>query len=464
MRDMKRPDTILIIDDDAGLGDTLQDILVSEGYDAVWVGNGADGVALAEERSFDFVLLDLLLPDLSGVDVLDRIVERSPFTTVIMMSGHGTISTALEATRKGAYDWLEKPFSTERVLLTIQRAAERRKLQSENDQLLSEVKDKYHMVGVSRSMQRIFAVIDKVAVQKSTVLITGESGTGKELVARAIHLNSERASAPFIKVNSAAIPDTLIESELFGHRKGSFTHAVSDKKGKFLQADGGTLFLDEIGDLSPSAQAKVLRALEYGEIETIGADRPQQVDVRIIAATNKNLGEMITANRFREDLYHRINLIEIGIPPLRRRAADIPPLLTWFSQEYARQNNRPELKFTAGAITALQSYQWPGNVRELRALVERLFIFSDTQTVSGPAVFAVLNQTPPAAALEGDLDYHEAKKQFEKQYIHNKLMQNGWNVSQTAADMHVARSFLYKKMDEFNLEKVSPVQDGGVRM
>lgn len=453
---------ILVVDDDAELGDTLKDILSGEGYEAAWVGNGADAVAMAEEKAFDFVLLDLLLPDLSGVEVLDRIRAVSPLTTVIMMSGHGTIKTALDATRKGAYDWLEKPFSTERVLLTLQHAAEGSRLRHEKYALLSEVKERYQMIGVSAAMKYIFAIIDKVAEKKSTVLITGETGTGKELVARAIHLNSDRASAPFVKVNSAAIPDTLIESELFGHRKGAFTHAVADKKGKFMQADGGTLFLDEIGDLSTDAQAKVLRALEYGEIETVGAEITSHVDVRIIAATNKNLPEMIAANRFREDLYHRINLIEIPIPPLRRRTDDIPPLLTWFSQEYARQNNKPELRFSADAETALQSYAWPGNVRELRAFVERLFIFSNTETVNGPDVFAALNQTPGTVSEEDNLDYHAAKKQFQKHYIHNKLIENEWNVSRTAEEIHVARSFLYKKIDEFDLERSSSEGDGPV--
>ncbi|MCK5148000.1 sigma-54-dependent Fis family transcriptional regulator [bacterium] len=452
MNDLKR---ILIVDDDAELGDTIKDILLSNGYDAQWVGNGNDTLQLLDESSFDFVLLDLLLPDVSGIGILKKIVKVQPAAIVIMMSGHGSIKTALEATRLGAYDWLEKPFSIERVLLTIKHAAEKRMLQTENEMLLSEVKKKYEMVGVSKAMKNIFGIIDKVADQKSTVLITGESGTGKELVARAIHLNSNRVSSPFIKVNSAAIPETLIESELFGHKKGSFTHAMADKRGKFLQADGGTLFLDEIGDLSLNAQAKVLRAIEYGEIETVGAEKPVNVDVRILAATNKDLPEMISKSTFREDLFHRINLIEIDISPLRERVEDVLPLVEFFVDVYCRENNKAALQFSTDAQTVLQSHPWPGNVREVRNLVERLYIFKSSSIIMGHDIYDVMNHGKGQNRNGSESDFKDAKMTFEKNYIYNQLVKNNWNISQTAVDMNVARSLVYKKIEELGIVKVS---------
>ena len=452
MRDFKE---ILIVDDDSELGDTLQDILASNGYHAHWVGNGNDTMQLLDGNKFDLVLLDLLLPDVSGIDILKKIVGEYPATIVIMMSGHGTIQTALEATHLGAYDWLEKPFSMERVLLTIEHATEKRSLQSEKEILLSEVKKKYEMVGASEAMKNIFSLIDKLADKKSTVLITGESGTGKELVARALNLNSNRASSPFIKVNCAAIPDTLIESELFGHKKGSFTHALNDKKGKFLQADGGTLFLDEIGDLSISAQAKVLRAIEYGEIETICAEGLTVVDVRIIAATNKNLLEMISNNLFREDLYHRIDLIEIYIPPLRERTEDILPLAKYFIEMYSQDNNRLPLQLDAKAGNILKTYNWPGNVREVRNLVERLNIFANSYEITSHDIYEVLEQKSKQITRGADLDFRDAKMSFEKEYILNKLVKNKWNISQAAVEMNVARSLLYRKMEEFDITKLS---------
>ena len=330
---------ILIVDDDEMMGDILGEILTCDGYQVKWVGNGNDALTALNESPIDIVLLDLRLPDMNGNQVLKKILEINPLTTVIMMSGHGTIQTAIEATRLGAYDWLEKPLEKNRVLLTVRNAIEKNNLLKERELLLSEAKECYKMVGTSPALQKIYSLIDRVAPTNATVLITGESGTGKELVARAIHINSNRASLPFIHVNCSAIPDTLIEGELFGHVRGTFTGAERTRKGKFQLADQGTLFLDEIGDLSLAAQAKILIAIETGNIATVGTEMSGKVDVRVICATNKNLDQKVAQGTFRDDLLNRINVIGINVPPLRERRDDILPLAYHFLETYCIQNN-----------------------------------------------------------------------------------------------------------------------------
>jgi len=454
--DMKKAAKILIGDDDRELCESLTDVLAYFGFETAWVGNGKAALEAVADRSCRVVLLDLLLPGVDGLEVMRRILETDPTMIIIMMSGHGNIRNAIQATRLGAYDWLEKPFESERLLITVRNALEKWTLLREKTLLLEEARQRYRMVGTSEPMREIFRLIDKVAPTNSTVLISGESGTGKELVARAIHLNSRRASAPFIKVNCAAIPETLIESELFGHKKGAFTHAVSDRAGKFLQAHGGTLFLDEIGDLSPDAQAKVLRAVEYGEIETVGTDTTEIVDVRLIAATNKNLRSMMSEKRFREDLYHRINFINIHIPPLRKRVEDVLPLARHFLDVYSRENQLPSRMLTPDAIHVMQTYDWPGNVRELRHLMERVFVLVEPLKVTSQHLYDLLaGKRSLSRDEEEDPDYRQAVKAFEKSYITNQLISNGWNISQTARRMRVARSMLYKKMDEYGIRQMS---------
>jgi len=443
---------ILVVDDDEAMGDVLSDILSTEGYAVQWVGNGSDAVKYIKEDSFDVVLLDLLLPGINGLEILKQILSIKPSIVVVMMSGHGTIKTAVEATRLGAYEWLEKPLEKDRVLLTIRNAVEKSTLQKEKDILLSEARETYKMVGASPGIERVYQLIDKVAPTDATVLITGESGTGKELVARAIHINSKRPAYPFVEINCAAVPDTLIESELFGHVKGAFTGAVKTQEGKFQQADDGTLFMDEIGDLSSIAQAKVLGAIETGEVAKIGSTTIERVDVRLITATNMNLSEMIAEGTFREDLYHRINVIEIHIPSLRERRDDILPLLHYFLGTYASQNNVLKKELTPGAEALVFSHDWPGNVRELRNFAEKVTVLVDTQKITRHHVAELLKFPQIKNDHPGPKTFKQAKKSFEKHFIISALTQNNWNVSQTAEALDMPRSLLYKKMEKYGIK------------
>ena len=450
---MTSKNKILIVDDDETLCDTLEDVLSSEGYRVQWVGNGTDALKLIDQDAIDIVLLDLLLPGMDGLEVLKKILQMKTPPTVIMMSGHGTIRTAVEATKLGAYDFLEKPLEKNRVLLTVRNAVEKSVLLKEKNILLSETKERYRMVGTSPAMKSIYQLIDKVAPKNVTVLITGESGTGKELIAHAIHINSKRAANPFIQVNCAAIPETLIESELFGHVKGAFTGAHIEKQGKFQLADGGTLFLDEIGDLSPSAQAKVLRAVETGEVFKVGTESQENADVRLISATNKHLEEMIQGASFREDLYHRINVIEIRVPPLRERPSDILPLMEHFLEQYCRQNNVEKKRLAPDAEALLLSHSWPGNVRELRNLAEKLVVLVDDQTVTGQHVARLLDFPDLEIELSKAKTFKEAKMSFEKSFILHALSENKWNILQTAEALNMPRSLLYSKMEKYGLNK-----------
>ena len=449
---MTSKNKILIVDDDETLCDTLEDVLSSEGYRVQWVGNGTDALKLIDQDAIDIVLLDLLLPGMDGLEVLKKILRKKTPPTVIMMSGHGTIRTAVEATKLGAYDFLEKPLEKERVLLTVRNAVEKSVLLKEKDILLSETKERYRMVGTSPAMKTIYQLIDRVAPKNVTVLITGESGTGKELVARAIHINSPRAALPFIEVNCAAVPETLIESELFGHVKGAFTGATTDKQGKFQLADGGTLFLDEIGDLSPMAQAKVLRAIETGEIEKVGSEKLENVDIRMISATNKHLEQMTEKGSFREDLFHRINVIEIPIPPLRERPGDILPLIDHFLDKYCHENNVGKKELTPDAEAFFLSHAWPGNVRELRNFAEKLVVLVDDQTISGQHVARLLDFPDFEIELSKAKTFKEAKMSFEKSFILHALSENKWNIVRTAETLNMPRSLLYSKMEKYGIK------------
>src|SRR5215210_5810387 len=368
---------ILVIDDEAAIRDSLRMILEYEGYEFLGAATGQDGLAMVERENPDLVFLDIKMPGMDGLEVLQRIKAADETVPVVMISGHATVTTAVDATKLGALDFIEKPLASERVLVTIRNAIDRSRLADENRSLKRVVEVRHQIVGESPHLKKVMDAIRRAAPTNATVLITGESGVGKELVARAIHRNSLRSRDRFVQVNCAAIPDDLIESELFGHEKGSFTGATEKQIGKFEQADKGTIFLDEVGDMSLKTQAKVLRVLQEGEVERLGSARTIKVDVRVIAATNKNLEEEIERGEFREDLYFRLNVIPIYVPPLRERPEDIPLLVKHFLNVLSRENNLRPKQMTPQAMDAMKRYRWRGNIRELRNTVERLIIMSD---------------------------------------------------------------------------------------
>src|SRR5712671_6243487 len=372
---------ILVIDDEAAIRDSLRMTLEYEGYEFIGAATGQEGLALAEREAPDLVLLDVKMPGMDGLEVLERLRNMNETLPVVVVSGHGTISTAVEATKKGAFDFIEKPFASERVLVSLRNALDSRQLRDENRSLKKAVEIRHQMIGESAGLKQVMAAVGRAAPTNATVLITGESGVGKELVARTIHRNSLRSRERFVQVNCAAIPEELIESELFGHEKGSFTGATEKQVGKFEQADRGTIFLDEVGDMSAKTQAKVLRVLQEGEVERLGSARTIKVDVRVIAATNKNLEEEIEKGRFRDDLYFRLAVIPIYVPPLRERAEDIPLLVRHYMDQFSRENNTRPKRITAAALEALQRHRWQGHIRELRNTVERLIIMSAGETI-----------------------------------------------------------------------------------
>ncbi len=369
---------ILVIDDQKSIRNTLKDILEYEGHEVELAEDGPQGVEKFNANKVDVVLCDIKMPDMDGIEVLEKIMEISPDVPVIMISGHGNIDTAVEAIKKGAYDFIEKPLDLNRLLVTIRNGLDKKELVTETKVLRRKVSKTYEMIGDSVAMQHVKGMIDKVAATDARVLITGQNGTGKELVARWLHEKSHRADQPFIEVNCAAIPSELIESELFGHEKGAFTSAIKQRKGKFEQANGGTIFLDEIGDMSLAAQAKVLRALQENIISRVGSDKAIKVNVRILAATNKNLQEEIQQGHFREDLYHRLSVIIIHVPPLNERVEDIPLLTEHFNQLICNELGVPLKEFDPSAIEALKKMQWTGNIREFRNVIERLIILCNS--------------------------------------------------------------------------------------
>ena len=370
---------ILLIDDERGIRNTLGEILTMEGYNVTVAEDGAKGIEAFTNGDFDAVLTDIKMPNMDGMEVLSKLTEMKPDCPVIMISGHGDIDTAVECIKKGAYDFIQKPPDLNRVTITLKNAVEKGALVVETKTLKKKVAHTYDMVGDSAPMQRVRDMIAKVAATDARVLILGANGTGKELVARALHENSPRAKCPFVEVNCAAIPSELIESELFGHEKGAFTSAVKQRIGRFEQASGGTLFLDEIGDMSLPAQAKVLRALQEKTITRVGGEKEIKVDVRVVAATNKNLAEEIKAGNFREDLYHRLSVIIINVPTLNERADDIPALASYFLSQVAQEMNVPEKKISPEAIEALKKINWTGNIREFRNVMERLTILASAE-------------------------------------------------------------------------------------
>jgi two-component system, NtrC family, nitrogen regulation response regulator NtrX len=442
---------LLIVDDEAGIRESLTSILQDEGYFVEAVGSAEEALERAATGDVEVILLDIWLPGMDGLEALGRLQAFPHPPAVIMVSGHGTIETAVRATKLGAFDFIEKPLSLEKIIVLVRNAVHQRRLQEENQLLRSELGHRYQVLGDSVPMKALRQQIAVTAPTNGRVLIYGESGTGKELVARALHAASLRTKGPFVEVNCAAIPEELIESELFGHIKGSFTGATDDKAGKFQKADGGTLFLDEIGDMSLRTQSKVLRALEEQRIEPVGSNQTINVDVRVIAATNKNLEQEIARGAFRQDLFYRLNVIPFLVPPLRERLQDIPILARHFLNEYSAAYGKKPRELSDAATDVLLRYPWPGNVRELRNLVERLVIVCPQARIEPhhlpPELFRGVAEAPqhPYSTL------HEARSAYEREFILRKLQEHRWNMTQTAAALGLERSHLYRKMKSLGI-------------
>jgi two-component system, NtrC family, nitrogen regulation response regulator NtrX len=442
---------ILIVDDEEGIRESLASILRDERYSVDTAASGEDALSLLGKGEFQVVLLDIWLPGIDGMEALTRIQDLPRPPAVIMISGHGSIETAVRATKLGAFDFIEKPLSLEKVNVLVRNALQQRRLQEENQTLRNELVHRYQVIGESVPMKALRQQIAVTAPTNGRVLIYGESGTGKELVARALHANSHRNKGPFVEVSCAAIPEELIESELFGHVKASFSGATEDKMGKFQKADGGTLFLDEVGDMSLRTQSKVLRVLEEQRIEPIGSNQTLNVDVRVIAATNKNLEQEISRGAFRQDLFYRLNVIPFHVPPLRDRKEDIPVLSRFFLNEFSAEYGKKTRELSDGALEILLRYPWPGNVRELKNLVERLVIVCPQARIEPhhlpPELFRGVAESPqhPYSTL------HEARSAYEREFILRKLQEHRWNMTQTASALGLERSHLYRKMKSLGI-------------
>jgi two-component system, NtrC family, nitrogen regulation response regulator NtrX len=451
---------ILVIDDEAAIRDTMRMTLEYEGHECLTAASGEEGLGLVERETPDLVFIDIKMPGLDGLEVLGRIRAMNETLPVVIVSAHGTAATALEAGRLGAFRFIEKPLSKDYVLDAVREGLELGTLRRENRSLRTALESRHQVVGESRSLDAIFEQVRRAAPTNATVLLLGESGVGKELIARAIHRNSLRAKERFVQVNCAAIPEELIESELFGHERGAFTGATEKQVGKFEMADRGTIFLDEVADMSAKTQAKVLRVLQEGEVERLGSSRTIKVDVRVIAATNKDLEEEIAEGRFRDDLYFRLSVIPMSVPPLRERLEDIPALVQHFAGQFSRDNNRKPARFSAGALAVLGQARWRGNVRELRNVVERLLIMSDRDLIEADDVRAVvrLDQRPsgqmPAGGGAGrPTTLREFKEWAERGFLVEKLREHGWNISKTAEVIDTPRSNLYKKLEQYGIKQ-----------
>jgi two-component system nitrogen regulation response regulator NtrX len=448
---------ILVIDDEQGIRAALGQLLEYEGYEVHTLANASDGIADYQKWRPQLVFLDVKMAGMDGMEALKKIKELDPAATVVMISGHATIRTAVEATQLGAYEILEKPLDTDRILVMLRNALSHLDLQEENARLKQSIDAPFEIVGKTPVMRALMEKIEKVAATPARVLITGENGTGKELVARALHRMSPRTAKPFVEVNCAAIPGELIESELFGHMKGSFTGAIADRAGKFEQANKGTLFLDEIGDMSLAAQAKVLRVLQDNVITRIGGAKPISVDVRVIAATNKTLENEIAGGKFREDLYYRLNVVPIHVPPIRERREDIPTLAQYFAATLSAREGIPPRTFTDDALERLSALDWPGNVRELRNTVERLLILAADSQISGRDIDRLAGQRAlddaGLATLTQCRTFEEFKDAAERAFLLNKLREFDWNVSETARAVEMPRSNLYKKIERYSLSR-----------
>ncbi len=446
-------DKILIIDDEAGIRSTLRGILEDEGFAVESTESGEDGLELLKSENFDLILLDIWLPNMSGIEVLKQIKSNEINTQVVMITGHGSVETAVKATKLGAYDFLEKPLSLEKVVLTAKNALKQKRLEEENIQLKEKIKTKYLLIGKSSSIQKLRAEIKKAAPTNGRVLIYGENGTGKELIARLIHQQSPRKNKRFIQINAAAIPDDLIENELFGYVKGSFPQAEKSKKGKLLLADGGTLFLDEIGYMSLKTQAKLVRVIEDQKFEPIGSSDSISINTRLIAATNRNLRELVSQGLFREDLFFKLNVIPLVIPPLRERKEDIPLLIDYFLKYFSHEYGKKPKTMSQEAMKAFLNYSWPGNLSELINVIERFVIMVEDEQIKSshlsllvePREFQYISEENEYKSLK------EAKENFEKEYIHRILINHSWDLDQAAAILKVEPKHLQQKIKDLGL-------------
>jgi two-component system nitrogen regulation response regulator NtrX len=453
---------ILVVDDEQAIRDAMRMILEYDGYDVITAASGPDALTMIERDAPDLVFLDIKMPGQDGLEVLSRVRAQNETLPVVIVSAHGAASTALEAGRLGAFRFIEKPLSKDYVIDAVREGLELGSLRRENRQMRSALETRHQVVGESSGLKPIFDQVRRAAPTNATVLLLGESGAGKELIARAIHRGSLRAKERFVQVNCAAIPEELIESELFGHERGAFTGATEKQTGKFEQADRGTIFLDEVGDMSAKTQAKVLRVLQEGEVERLGSAKTIKVDVRVIAATNKDLEEEIGAGRFREDLYFRLSVIPILVPPLRERADDIPALVQHFVSQFSRESNRRPVRFAPAALALLSQARWRGNVRELKNAVERLIIMSDRDTIEAEDVRSVIRtESRPAAAAASatapgapkPATLREFKEWSERAFLVEKLRELGWNISKTAEVIDTPRSNLYKKLEQYGIRE-----------
>ena len=442
---------ILIVDDESSIRRSLAGILSDEGFTTREAVDGESALEEVRRNEPDGVLLDIAMPGRDGLEILGELREGWPLLPIMMMSGHGTIETAVRATQLGAFDFVEKPLSVDKILITIRHALDHARLEKENRRLRAEALRARVILGETEPMVRLKKQIAQAAPTNGWALITGENGTGKELVARQIHIGSKRADGPFVEVNCAAIPEELIESELFGHEKGAFTGAVVEKRGKFELSNGGTVFLDEIADMSLRTQAKVLRILQEHKFERVGGTKTLSVDVRVIAATNKDLGEEIRKGAFREDLYYRLNVIPFHVPPLRERSGDIPILANAFLEEFCENSGARQKKVSPKAMKALQWYRWPGNVRELRNLMERLVLMTTSTKIDLEDLPAEILEDKSDEDLEGQ-SLEVARRDFERIFLMNRLRKNGWNISRTAESIGLARESLSRKMRQFGIK------------
>jgi len=451
---MNSKSKILIAEDDSAFAGQLAEALKGQGYEIVLAKDGSEAIQALKKSFFDLCFIDLAMPGVDGMAVIEESLRIAPDLPFVMVTGYATIDKAVKAIKLGAYDFVEKPVSLERLLITAKNAIEKRRLKQKTQLLSAEILNRYKMIGSSAPMRKIYDLIKKISQTNSTVLITGETGTGKELAAVALHWQSNRASGPFVKVNCAAIPETLIESELFGHKKGAFTNAVSDKTGKFELADKGTIFLDEIGDMSLNVQAKVLRVLQEFEFEPVGDNKIRKVDVRVIAATNKPLYRLIEEGKFREDLFYRLKVIEIDMPPLRIRKDDIPELIEFFLRQFSESYNRCFKLLSKKALDILCEYDWPGNVRELKGVAEKLVVLTEGDTITEQDVSEILFKENEIEHIKQG-KFKDVMIDVERDFIKRTLNENNWNVTRSADVLGLNRTSLYKKMKNLGISRNS---------
>jgi len=444
---------ILVIDDEGGIRSSLKGILEDEGYIVKSIESGEKGLDLLKIEKFDLIILDIWLPQMSGIDVLEKIKKDNGNSQVIMITGHGSVEAAVKATKLGAYDFLEKPLSLEKVVLTVKNALRQKNLEEENIQLREKIRRKYNLIGKSHAIQKLRADIKMAAPTNSSILITGENCTGKKLVARLIHDNSARSNKRFVQINSAAIPEELLEIELFGYTKGALRQTEKEKKGKLFMADGGTLFLDEIGEMSLSTQSKLIDVMEERKFEPIGSDKPIAVDIRFISSSSKNLNELVLKGEFNKDLFFKLNIIPMSIPPLRKRKEDIPLLINYFLSYFSIEYGKKQKTMSPEAMKAFINYSWPGNVSELINVIERFVIMIPDEEIKSSHLYLLVepreSQHIPQAAENKSLD--QARNQFEKKYIHEVLIKNNWNIASAASELKIGRDTLYEKIENLGI-------------